>query len=199
MDKRQIKSLNKIYTAFQELILEKDYANVTIQDILDRSGVSRSTFYSHFSNKEGLLSSVCENIFDHVFSAQLTKEKDHDFSESSIFDYKHLITHTFYHFYDEQELIKAILISDGSSIFMNILRKRSSTLMEACVRSHTIYKDDVPIELQIYQLTESFVSILCYWVKNDCLDTPEVMTKYFFMLYNGEPQKQTIIHEHHHH
>ncbi|MDB6049599.1 MAG: TetR family transcriptional regulator [Pseudomonas sp.] len=37
------------------LALEKDYCDITVQDLLDRSGVARSTFYTHFRDKEDLL------------------------------------------------------------------------------------------------------------------------------------------------
>lgn len=37
------------------LALEKDYNEITVQDLLDRSGVARSTFYAHFRDKEDLI------------------------------------------------------------------------------------------------------------------------------------------------
>ncbi|MDB6144682.1 MAG: hypothetical protein JWP80_3726 [Pseudomonas sp.] len=37
------------------LALEKDYCDITVQDLLDRSGIARSTFYTHFRDKEDLL------------------------------------------------------------------------------------------------------------------------------------------------
>src|SRR5690348_4163921 len=39
------------------LILEKGYEAVTVQDILDRANVGRSTFYVHYRDKEDLLMS----------------------------------------------------------------------------------------------------------------------------------------------
>jgi hypothetical protein len=41
--------------ALKELILEKGYDSVTIQDIIDRANVGRSTFYAHYENKEQLM------------------------------------------------------------------------------------------------------------------------------------------------
>lgn len=38
-----------------QLALEKDYRDITVQDLLDRSGIARSTFYAHFRDKEDLL------------------------------------------------------------------------------------------------------------------------------------------------
>lgn len=38
-----------------QLALEKNYSDITVQDLLDRSGIARSTFYAHFRDKEDLL------------------------------------------------------------------------------------------------------------------------------------------------
>lgn len=38
-----------------QLALEKHYCDITVQDLLDRSGIARSTFYAHFRDKEDLL------------------------------------------------------------------------------------------------------------------------------------------------
>ena len=37
MDKRQEKSINAIYNAFAKLINEKDYDDITIQDLLEKA------------------------------------------------------------------------------------------------------------------------------------------------------------------
>ena len=37
--------------------------------------------------------------------------------------------------------------------------------------------------MQTHQLTESFVSLLRYWVSGGCVLTPEEMTDYFSRLY----------------
>lgn len=69
----------KIYDAFAAVLLEKNYKDVRIQDVLDKSGVARSTFYAHYKTKEDLLKSICSTIFGHVFSHSLEEEKSHDF------------------------------------------------------------------------------------------------------------------------
>src|SRR5262245_28174814 len=54
-DRRVKKTLQLLQNALVELISEKGYDDVTIQDILDRADVGRSTFYAHFENKDQLL------------------------------------------------------------------------------------------------------------------------------------------------
>ncbi len=44
------------------LALEKDYSEITVQELLDRTGVARSTFYAHFRDKEDLLLAGYDSI-----------------------------------------------------------------------------------------------------------------------------------------
>tara|TARA_R100001244_G_scaffold129286_1_gene100597 strand:- start:15901 stop:16473 length:573 start_codon:yes stop_codon:yes gene_type:complete len=44
------------------LALEKDYRDITVQELLERTGVARSTFYAHFRDKEDLLVAGYESI-----------------------------------------------------------------------------------------------------------------------------------------
>lgn len=55
VDRRVQKTKRLLLDSFVALIIERGYENVTVQDIIDRSKVGRSTFYSHFENKEQVL------------------------------------------------------------------------------------------------------------------------------------------------
>ena len=82
MDRRQQKTRNAIFQAFNHLLEEKQYSSITVQDILDEADIGRSTFYSHFETKDALLREMCTGIFDHIFSHELHSETSHDFSSS---------------------------------------------------------------------------------------------------------------------
>ncbi|MGM0883225.1 MAG: TetR/AcrR family transcriptional regulator [Bacillota bacterium] len=54
-DRRVLRTKKQLHTALLEMILLKGYESVTIQDIIDRANVGRSTFYAHFYDKRDLL------------------------------------------------------------------------------------------------------------------------------------------------
>jgi len=54
-DRRTQKTKKYLAAALVELIMEKGYDAITIQEIIDRANVGRSTFYSHYESKEQLL------------------------------------------------------------------------------------------------------------------------------------------------
>lgn len=183
MDKRTEKTLDAIYDAFTVLINNKDYDDITIQDILDKSNVGRSTFYTHFKTKNDLLLKVSKDIFEHVFSHSLQEEKSHDFSKESIYDFKHLITHIFYHVRDEKDLIKGILLSKGNSLFLDEFRSHLAKFANSYFNNYHYPKDSlIPLELKKQLLIDEFLVILKYWINDGFNETPEVLTTYFTSL-----------------
>ena len=47
-----------------DLIVERGYDGISIQDITDRANVSRTTFYLHFKDKDELLFTSMQAIYD---------------------------------------------------------------------------------------------------------------------------------------
>jgi AcrR family transcriptional regulator len=54
-DRRVQRTRRLLHEAFISLILERGYDAVTIRDVVQRAGVGRSTFYTHFADLEEVL------------------------------------------------------------------------------------------------------------------------------------------------
>jgi AcrR family transcriptional regulator len=54
-DRRVRRTRRALRDALLDLMTEKGYESVTVQDIIDRADVGRSTFYTHFTDKDDLL------------------------------------------------------------------------------------------------------------------------------------------------
>lgn len=180
MDKRIKKTRNLIYKAFAAVLKEKGYGKMTVEDILQESGVSRSTFYTHFRTKDDVLKSISQGIFEHVFSHSLTVEETHDFSKSSIFEYSHLLTHIFYHLHDEKELITAILASESRETFLRDMRLHVMPIIERLINERLVKSINVPDDLLKNKVCEDFILTVVYWFENDCTESPEKIKDYFF-------------------
>jgi len=62
VDRRLQRTRALLQEAMKSMIVEKGYEAVTVQDIIDRANVGRSTFYAHFADKENLLLSGLEDL-----------------------------------------------------------------------------------------------------------------------------------------
>lgn len=64
IDPRVARTTHVLGQALVALIQERDFESITVQQILDRAGVGRATFYAHFRNKEDALQSSYERLFN---------------------------------------------------------------------------------------------------------------------------------------
>lgn len=183
MDKREEKTLRKVYQSFACLLKEKGYENLSVNDLIKKAEISRSTFYAHFKSTKDVLSSFCDSIFDHVFSLKLEKEAGHDFSKSRLLSPTRYLTHIFYHFYEDRDLISSILNSEGSYVFLDELKRRSLPFMNDLIEEGYIKYDDIPSSMVLTVTTESFAALLSSWVKDGCLSNPEQMCGYFLTFF----------------
>ena len=54
-DRRVIRTKTALRQAINEIIKEKEYSNITVEDITSRANIGRTTFYLHYQDKEDLL------------------------------------------------------------------------------------------------------------------------------------------------
>jgi AcrR family transcriptional regulator len=68
-DRRVLRTRDVLGDALVKLMHERPFEEITVQHILDGAGVSRSTFYTHFSDKNDLFLSDAEEFFEMMATA----------------------------------------------------------------------------------------------------------------------------------
>ena len=63
-DRRVRRTRDVLGDALVELMHEKPFEEITVQHLLDRAGVSRSTFYAHYRDKNDLFLGDVEDFFE---------------------------------------------------------------------------------------------------------------------------------------
>src|SRR5437660_10097620 len=75
-DERIRRTHERLGSALMELIQEKPIDDVTVQEVLDRASVGRSTFYLHFNDKNDLLFSQLEKFPDKMSTALSIRQEE---------------------------------------------------------------------------------------------------------------------------
>ncbi len=175
MDRRQKKTRKAVFEAFTGLLEQKSYSNISVQEIIDAANIGRSTFYAHFETKDELLRALCTEIFEHVFSDDLPKEKTHDFSSRKK-DLTGEITHILYHLNDSRPYIKSILSCESGEMFMKYFKEYLVQLFSGELDKHTY---DVPQEYILNHLVCDFAETVRWWMKHEQYSAEDI-SRFFF-------------------
>ncbi|MDL2237592.1 TetR/AcrR family transcriptional regulator [Christensenellaceae bacterium OttesenSCG-928-K19] len=179
MDRRQQKTRNAIFQAFGALLAEKNYSKMTVQNIIDKANIGRTTFYAHFQTKDDLLKEMCVDLFSHVFSETLNIEKTHDFSMKTG-NPRAIITHILYHMLDSNKNIMGILTSESGELFLTFFRQYLNKLLAARILEGSDMSDKgIPEDFLINHISSSFVGMVQWWIKNSLKQSPELLSDYF--------------------
>ncbi|MBI4673810.1 MAG: TetR/AcrR family transcriptional regulator [Chloroflexi bacterium] len=176
MDRRIQRTRQLLQNALSELILEKGYEAVTVQDILDRANLGRSTFYAHYTDKDALFLSgfeVLRQVFeDHTKGWMAGKGLAHGKPTD-------LWRALFQHASANQRYYKAMLGKRSGDMLLKHVREylldHVRKNLKALARSEK--KLGVPLDVQAEFVVSSFLALLTWWLDRDMPYSPEQMVQ----------------------
>ncbi len=177
-DRRVQRTQALLQDALLALIEEKGYAAVTVQDILDRANLGRSTFYTHYRDKDDLLVSG----FEHLKSLFETSGPRPPLSRdrSPLPDNSPTLAF-FRHAGQQQRLYKAMVGKRGGEIMQKHLYQYFSDLMRSHLDQRFPDAGDVavPREVLVHYFVSSFLALLTWWLDRDMPYRAEQMDAMF--------------------
>jgi AcrR family transcriptional regulator len=72
-DPRIRRTRQMLFQAFQDLLSEKTFDLISVQDISERSTLNRATFYDHFTDKFALLEAMIGERFTTLIAARMSE------------------------------------------------------------------------------------------------------------------------------
>jgi AcrR family transcriptional regulator len=161
-DRRVRRTRKQLHGAFLELVIEKGYEKTTIQDILDRADVGRSTFYVHYRDKEALL----QASFD-AMAEQLEHELDAMATTDSI-DVTVPAALLFEHAYRNKRVYRALCGHQGGALVQRHLRRLIGDVLRKRLRLQpTRSVPDVPSDVAAEFYTSAALGLLVWWIGQD--------------------------------
>ena len=179
-DARVRRTRDALGDALTALMQEKPFETITVQDVLDRAHVSRSTFYTHYSDKDDLLMSDAEEFFE-ALSMALSAHGD---KSDRVFPVKEFFTHLA----EVQPFFKALVKSGKFQENMELARGHFARGIERRLaelpRGNSIPQKDLPAIA--FTHAGALLSLLTWWLDRGMKEPPEEMDQLFHrMVWNG--------------
>jgi AcrR family transcriptional regulator len=179
-DARVRRTRDALGDALIALMQEKPFDTITVQDVLDRAHVSRSTFYSHYSDKDDLLMSDAEEFFE-ALSMALSAHGD---KSDRVFPVKEFFTHL----EEVQPFFKALVKSGKFQENMELARGHFARGIERRLaelpRGKSIPAKDLPAIA--FTHAGALLSLLTWWLDRGMREPPEEMDQLFHrMVWKG--------------
>lgn len=160
-DRRVHRTRQLLHDALLDLIMERGYAVVSIQDILDRAGIARSTFYAHFRDKDDLLLTGFQAMRDampgNLFASPARAEARYPAFGLMLFR----------HVEENRALARAFVGTDAGQVVMNNLRHLLVADTRHWVQQHAALREGVEREWVVQYLVGALFGLLTWWVDHD--------------------------------
>jgi AcrR family transcriptional regulator len=161
-DRRVRRTRRILGDALVALILEKRYEQITVQDILDRADVGRSTFYAHYRDKEALLvagfDDMREDLRRELAAMTPGVPPDPASPTGAIFD----------HAYRHRRIYQALCGRQGGNVVHRHLHRLIGDLLREHLRPHLATAgSDLPVDVVAEFYTSAALGLLIWWVNHD--------------------------------
>ena len=190
LDRRVRRTRNALGDALIALIQERPFQDITVQDILDRAQIGRSTFYAHYRDKDDLFLSDVEDFLE-LMSNQLLRQNE---ASNRIVPVRELLTH----FAQRRPLLTALIEADklrdflelGHGYFARAIDRRLGDVAE----TRAMLAHERAAMSQAF--AGAFLSLATWWMREPSPATPEEKDAMFHqMVWLGARMKVAAKHK----
>ncbi len=175
-DRRVRRTRQLLRDALLSLIQEKGFEALTVQDIIDRANVGRSTFYAHFRNMEDLLVSGLEEFHHSLRERQRRALLRAEGFDEGAFVFSHEV---FAHAYDHRDIFRAMVGKQSGAVVQQYFRKMLVELVRKDLRGTASpdRRGSAPVEMVVQYVAGGLFGLLMWWMDSNMqLSADEVDT-----------------------
>jgi AcrR family transcriptional regulator len=175
-DRRVGRTRDRLGDALVQLIQEKRFDELTVQDVLDRAGVSRSTFYVHYRDKNDLFLSDVDEFLG-AMAGMLSRQGE---SSHRVAPVRELFAHVA----DQERLHGALVESGRIHDFMELAREHFARAIDKRLAERRQSKGIAVEERRAlsHALAGALLSLLSWWLVRGRPGSPDEMDRLFHRL-----------------
>lgn len=156
-------------------MIEKGYENLTVQHLLDRAGVSRSTFYAHFRDLEELLTITVDSL-----CASMTKQWKASQVEDGVLRFSLPL---FMNIDTHREFYKATMGRPSGAV----VHRQMSAMLSEMVRAELgalsrPHRSKADFDATVQFVIGAFMSMTMWWMASKEPLSPEAMNRKFLAM-----------------
>jgi AcrR family transcriptional regulator len=179
-DRRIRRTRDTLGDALIQLMQEQPFDSITVQQVLDRAGVSRATFYTHYRDKDDLFLSDVEDFLERMGNF-LTRQKA---PARRLFPVEELFTHIA----DVPRVHAAIMASGKAPDFRELAIGCFARSIEQCLVAAGVTLAMPELRATSHALAGSLYSLLDWWLLHNKSTPPKEADALFHRLaWNGIP------------
>jgi AcrR family transcriptional regulator len=181
---RRTRSL--LSNALVALMQEKSIDKITVQEVLDRATVGRSTFYLHYRDKDDLFLCVLEDGLE-MWSTALLRKREKSYRVAPVAEF-------FMHVGDAKKLYRALVDSGRIHTFFELAqgyfaRSIAKHLKEMGLENLV----QGELDARSHALAGNLLSLLKWWLDRGAKESPKAMDELFHrMAWNGLQSKSKL-------
>ena len=171
MNKRQksaVETKRKLISAGLELIKEKGFAAINVEDITKKAGVAKGTFYVYFKRKEDIVMEISRTPFGEI-ADELEQMENAELFEK--------LRHYFRRFMEQvefcgiqvcREWIRNVI--DPNNVPQTMDNKKwfyDYEMLESILKNAKEFKEDTPIELLTHIIISELYGMMLCWCMSD--------------------------------
>jgi AcrR family transcriptional regulator len=176
-DRRVQRTRALLLNALLDLIVERGYEEISVQDIVDQANVGRSTFYKHFLDKRELLLNGVDGLRGSLVQQRSTRD-------SSVAGRDGLLTFSlllFQHVQANLRFCRALLSPHSAAVVEPQIQRILADLVreELAVCISPDAKLAVPLDVVIHYTVSAFLGLLRWWMDQPAPCSAEEIDRQF--------------------
>lgn len=177
-DVRVERTYRALSTALVDLMQARDFDAITVQDLLDRAGVGRATFYTHFRNKDDFLLSDLERM--------LAAVEQH--FERTVGTTRRVapIAEFFAHLSDAREFAQALERSGRMEVVLDIASGHLARIIERRLRTLGVAPRALPVTVASRVFGAMAMELARWWLARDApLSARDIDDRFHELVWRG--------------
>ncbi len=165
VDRRVRRTRELLHRALLSLIEEQGYDRITVQDIIDRADIGRSTFYAHYRDKEDLLLAG----FEDIRSALTAEPEPAEELKGATGELLKPLRMVFRHVEGHRNVWQPLARKGGAELVTHIMHDSVADL----VREHLwaqfpgLRRDQPQLEAAVQFVASACTGLLIWWLNDD--------------------------------